>query len=149
MQPRQKLRLMSLFGLVPGLSALFYILATERPLNRVHIRLVIACLSAILISGVVYMLRHREELRDPPEQQEWQRQWAMKNGPALLNLLIVFFVAEAFWSAFQLYSGPLDPRRTILSRVSLIAALPAVVLVVWIKIRLRTKGRQRGHKDSG
>jgi 4-hydroxybenzoate polyprenyltransferase len=148
MHPKQKLRLMSLVGLVTGLPALFYVLTTEHPLNRFHAWVVIAYMFVVLAVEVVYMLRHREELRDPPEQQERQRQWAMKNGPAVLNVFLVLGVVAAVWLAFQLYDGHLDPRRTILSRVSLIAFLPALVLLFWIKIRLRIKRRPPDHKDS-
>jgi hypothetical protein len=148
MQPRQKLRLMSLFGLVTGLPALFYLLTTEHPPNRVHFWLVIAYMFVVLAGEAVFALRHREELRDPPEQQERQRQWAMKNGPGMLNAFLLLGVVGAAWLAFQLYDGHLDPRRTILSRVSLIASLPALVLLVWIKIRLRIKRRPPDQKDS-
>jgi hypothetical protein len=145
MHPRQKLRLMSLVAFITGLPALFYLKATEHPLNLRHVWFVFIYMFAILLGGVIYMLRHRDELRDPPEVREQQRQWAVKNGPALLNLFIVLFLAEAIWLAFQLHGGHLDQRLTMLFRVKLIASLPALVLLAWVKIRMRTRGRQ----DSG
>ncbi len=140
---------MSLVGLITGLPALSYILTTEHPLNHVHAWLIIAYMFVILAGEAVYMLRHREELRDPPDQQERRRQWAIQNGPAVLNLFIALFVIETVWLAFQLYSGHLDARRMILFRVLLIAFLPVLVLLVWTKIRMQAKRRQAGHKDSG
>jgi hypothetical protein len=148
MQPRQKLRWISAAGLGTGLAVLFYLLVAERPPNQIHVQLVVAYLFAILLGGMIYMLRHREEFRDPPDVREQQQQWAIKNGPALLNLIIVLFAAEAIWLAFRLQSGHLDQRRAMLLRVNLIASLPALLLSIWIKVRIR-KGRQRGNKDSG
>jgi hypothetical protein len=139
MHPRQKLRLLSLATLIPACSVLFYFSAKHQ-LRIFHIRAVSVYVAVVSGVGMAYMLRHREELRDPPEQRERQRQWALKNGRSVINLMIVIFALNVIVGAGLLYRGLLAGPRATTVQISLIASVPAIVLLLWVKVRLRIKG---------
>jgi hypothetical protein len=137
MQPRQTLRLFSLIGLLPGWLLLLLLFAEEHPPNFVHLGLVIAYLYGVLIGGIVYARRHRAELRDPPEKARRHRQWILKNGGTVLNALIGIYLLNGIVGAYLIYRGRLDHRRAVVTILSLLISLPAILLMLWVKRRLR------------
>jgi hypothetical protein len=138
MQPRQTLRLFSLIGLLPGWLLLLLLFAEEHPPNFIHLGLVIAYLYGVLICGIVYARRHRAELRDPPEKAERHRQWVLKHGSTVLNALIGVYLVNGIAGAYLIYRGSLDHRRTLVTILSLVVSIPAILLMIWVKRRLRT-----------
>ena len=139
MQPRQTLRLFSLIGLVPGCVLLLLLFAKERPPNFIHLGLVIAYLYGVLICGIAYARRHRAELRDPPEKAERHRQWVLKHGGTVLNALIAVYLLNGIAGAYLIYHGGLDHRRAVVTILSLVISVPAVLLMIWVKRRLRIR----------
>jgi len=137
MQPRQTLRLFSLIGLVPGGLLLLLLFLKERPPNFIHLGLVVAYVYGVLICGIVYARRHRAELRDPPEKAERHRQWIRKHGGTVLNALIAVYLLNGIAGAFLIYRGRLDHRRAVVTMLSLVISVPAILLMVWVKRRLR------------
>jgi len=127
-------------GIVPVCSVLLYFFATKNRLPIFQLRALLAYLAVVFICGVVYMLRHREELRDPPAQRERQRQCALKNRSALLNLLIVICLLNVIAGAFFIHRGYRDAFQANMIRVATIASVPAIVFLVFAKRRLRIKG---------
>jgi len=136
MQPRQTLRLFSLIGLVPGLFLLFLLFAKQHPPNVIHLGLVITYLYGVLICGIVYARRHRAELRDPPEKAERHRQWVLKHGGTVLNGLIGVYLLNGIAGAYLIYRGRLDHRRAVVTLLSLVISVPAILLMIWVKRRL-------------
>jgi hypothetical protein len=137
MQPRQTLRLFSLIGLVPGWLLLLLLFAKEHPPNFVHLGLVIAYLYGVLICGIVYARRHRAELRDPPEKAKRHRQWVLKHGGTVLNALIAVYLLNGIAGAYLIYRGRLDHQRAVVTLLSLVISVPAILLMIWVKRRLR------------
>jgi hypothetical protein len=137
MQPRQTLRLFSLIGLLPGWLLLLLLFAREHPPNFVHLGLVIAYLYGVLIGGIVYARRHRAELHDPPEKARRHRQWVLKHGSTVLNALIGVYLLNGIAGAYLIYRGRLDHERAVVTIVSLLISVPAVLLMLWVKRRLR------------
>jgi membrane protein implicated in regulation of membrane protease activity len=142
MQPRQKLRLLALAFLIPFLGGLAYFAITGRKMWTVPTWAFVVAgvyLGSAWITAMAYMLRHREELRDPPEVRERQRQQAFKKGPSTLNVLLVIYVACDIAGIFSLRSGHLDARRTTIAWITLIASVPAMALLLWTKRRLQSR----------
>ena len=137
MQPRQTLRLFSLIGLLPGGLLLLLLFAKEHPPNFVHLGLVIAYLYAVLICGIVYARRHRAELRDPPEKAQRHRQWVLKHGGTVLNALIGVYLLNGIAGAYLIYRGRIDHRRAVVTILSLLISVPAILLMIWVKRRFR------------
>ena len=137
MQPRQTLRLFSLIGLVPGWLLLLLLFAKEHPPNFVHLGLVIAYLYGVLICGIIYARRHRAELRDPPEKAARHRPWLLKHGGTELNALIAVYLLNGIAGAYLIYRGGLDHGRVLVPTVSLVISVPAILLMIWVKRRLR------------
>ena len=137
MQPRQTLRLFSLIGLLPGWLLLLLLFAKEHPPNFVHLGLVIAYLYGVLICGIVYARRHRAELHDPPEKARRHRQWVLKHGGTVLNALIGVYLLNGIAGAYLIYRGRIDHRRAVVTILSLLISVPAILLMIWVKRRLR------------
>jgi hypothetical protein len=137
MQPRQTLRLFSLIGLLPGWLLLLLLFAKEHPPNFLHLGLVIAYLYGVLIGGVVYARRHRAELRDPPAKAARHRQWLLKHGGTVLNALIAVYLLNGMAGAYLIYRGRLDHRRAWVTILLLVISVPAILLMIWVKRRLR------------
>jgi hypothetical protein len=137
MQPRQTLRLFSLIGLLPGWLLLLLLFAKEHPPNFIHLGLVIAYLYGVLICGIVYARRHRAELRDPPEKAGRHRRWVLKHGGTVLNALIGVYLLNGIAGAYLIYRGRLDHQRAVVTIVSLAISVPAILLMIWVKRRLR------------
>jgi hypothetical protein len=137
MQPRQTLRLFSLIGLVPGWLLLLLLFAKEHPPNFIHLGLVIAYLYGVLISAIVYARRHRAELRDPPEKARRHRRWVLKHGGTVLNALIGVYLVNGTAGAYLIYRGSLDHRRALVTILSLVISVPVILLMIWVKRRLR------------
>ena len=149
MQPKAKLRLLSLAWLIPFLCGLAYFAVTGRKFWTVPTWLFVAAglyFGSTWIAAMAYMLRHREELRDPPEVRERQRQKALKNGPATVNMLLVIYVACDIAGIFTLRSGRLDARRTTIAWITLIASAPAMALLLATKRRWQRKQAEQDHR---
>ena len=146
MRPKQTVRLLSLSFLVPLLSALIYLAASGRRTYETPIWvpvLGVVYLAVVLIFMFVYVLRHRSELRDPPEKIERQKQWGLKNGGTVINVLIVIYLLNVVAGAYLLHQGSLDRRRSIATQISIAAALPAIALMVRLKRRLRIRAAKQ------
>jgi|SRR5579864_4502988 hypothetical protein len=142
MQPKQKLRLLSLAYLIPFLGGFAYLGITRRRIDTVPAWVFVLggiYLASTWFAGMRYMLRHREELRDPPEQRERQKQWALKNRLVVLNGLLFLFVAVDLISIVWLRSGRLDPLRATSTQIELVVSVPAILFLLWVRHRLRVK----------
>ena len=148
MHPRQKLRLVALAVLL-GYGALIGLQVIEGPIHRLPLGIFNACMLAVLIGGIVYMLRQREELRDHPEQQERQRQWGLKHGPAVLNGMLALYLICAVAAVLLLYGGHVEARQAIVMKAGLVACLPGILIVIWVRIKLAAKLRQQKNGNSG
>lgn len=116
---------------------LLLLFAREHPPNLIHLGLVIAYVYGVLICGIVYARRHRAELRDPPEKAERHRQWVRKHGGTVLNALIAVYLLNGIAGAYLISRGRLDHRRAIVTVLSLLISVPAILLLIWVKRRLR------------
>jgi hypothetical protein len=112
---------------------------SRHSLPTLIMRIGVIYLGSMWIAAITYMLRHREELRDPPEERERQTQRALKNGSTILNLFLALFVITDIASVFQLRSGRLDARHAAITSIELIASAPAILILLWIQHRLRTR----------
>ncbi len=142
MQPKQKLRLLSLAYLIPFLSCFAYLGITGRRLHTIPAWIFVVAaiyLSSTWTAGMTYMIRHRQELRAPPEEPERQKQWAMKNGHAVLNGLLLLFFACDILMIVRLRAGRLDSSQVAITEIGIFASAPAMLLLLWVRHRLRMK----------
>jgi len=147
MHPRQKLRLMALPGLLAP-AALLGLQAIEHPIKPLHLSVVLIAGIVWIVALYIYTLRHREELRDPPEQRERQLKWAMRYGPAVLNAFIALLLIGDVAMVFRLNGGHLKAPQAILMRISLVASVPSLVFLIWIKVRLASMVRRQKRTNS-
>ena len=55
----------------------------------------------------------------------------------MLNALIAVYLLNGIAGAYLIYHGRLDHRRAIVTLLSLLISVPAILLMIWVKRRLR------------